>query len=57
VKYKGQPPAAFEECRDLTPGLVKQFVRRGVSIMPFFRKTDISDEDLQALAAYLALGP
>jgi mono/diheme cytochrome c family protein len=32
-------------------------VRRGVSIMPFFRKTEISDADLQALAAYLAQSP
>jgi mono/diheme cytochrome c family protein len=54
VKYKGQLPAALEERRDLTPALVKQAVRRGVSVMPFFRKTEISDEDLQALAAYLA---
>ena len=57
VKYRGQLPAALEERRDLTPALVKQFVRRGVSIMPFFRKTEISDEDLQALAAYLAHNP
>jgi (+)-pinoresinol hydroxylase len=57
VKYQGQLPAALEERRDLTPALVKHFVRRGISIMPFFRKTEISDEDLQALAAYLARSP
>lgn len=57
VKYQGQLPAALEERRDLTPALVKQFVRRGVSVMPFFRKTEISDGDLQALAAYLAHSP
>jgi mono/diheme cytochrome c family protein len=32
---------------------VKTFVRNGVSIMPFFRKTEISDADLDAIAAYL----
>jgi mono/diheme cytochrome c family protein len=57
VKYKGQLPAALEERRDLTQPLIKQVVRRGVSIMPFFRKTEISDADLQALAAYLAQSP
>jgi len=29
-------------------------VRTGVSVMPPFRKTEISDADLEALAAYLA---
>ena len=29
-------------------------MRKGVSIMPFFRKTEVSDADLDALAAYLA---
>jgi hypothetical protein len=28
-------------------------VRHGVSVMPFLRKTEISDADLDALAAYL----
>ena len=41
VKYKGQMPAALEERRDLTQPLMKQVVRRGVSIMPFFRKAEI----------------
>jgi len=54
VKYKGQLPAPLEERHDLGPDLVKSAVRRGISIMPFFRKTEISDADLDALAAYLA---
>jgi hypothetical protein len=29
-------------------------VRHGVSIMPPFRKTEVSDTDLAALTAYLA---
>ncbi len=52
--YKGAKPAMLEERTDLTPAIVKQFVRHGVSVMPFFRKTEISDTELNALAAYLA---
>jgi mono/diheme cytochrome c family protein len=52
--YKGTKPAVLEERADLTPDLVKHFVRNGVSVMPFFRKTEISDVELEALAAYLA---
>ena len=52
--YKGAKPAALEQRTDLTPAVVKQFVRKGVSVMPFFRKTEISDTELDALAAYLA---
>jgi len=52
--YKGAKPAALEERSDLTPDVTKHFVRKGVSVMPFFRKTEISDAELDALAAYLA---
>jgi len=51
--YKGARPAALEQRTDLTPPVVKQFVRKGVSVMPFFRKTEISDAELDALAAFL----
>ena len=54
AKYKGAKPALLSERTDLTPPVTKMFVRKGVSIMPFFRKTEISDADLDALAAYLA---
>jgi mono/diheme cytochrome c family protein len=56
VLYKGAKPAALEERTDLVPELTRAFVRSGVSIMPPFRKTEISDADLAALAAYLAQG-
>lgn len=52
--YKGAKPALLEHRTDLAPEIVKTFVRNGVSVMPFFRKTEISDKDLDALAAYLA---
>jgi (+)-pinoresinol hydroxylase len=54
TKYKGSKPALLSERTDLIPAVTKTFVRHGVSIMPFFRKTEITDADLDALAAYLA---
>ena len=52
--YKGKKPGALEERTDLVPKLTETFVRKGVSVMPPFRKTEITDADLAALAAYLA---
>lgn len=54
AKYKGELPALLERRTDLHPDVVSYFVRNGVSIMPQFRKTDISDADLNALGAYLS---
>ena len=54
AKYHGAKPPLLEDRRDLTPDQVRYFVRHGVSIMPFFRKTEISDADLDAIGAYLA---
>jgi len=52
--YKGAKPAPLEQRTDLVPTVTSTFVRTGVSVMPPFRKTEISDADLAALAAYLA---
>jgi mono/diheme cytochrome c family protein len=52
-KYRGEIPAALEDRKDLTPELVRFFVRNGVATMPQFRKTEVGDADLDALAAYL----
>jgi len=54
AKYKGTVPALLEERQDLTPEFVKYTVRHGVTVMPFFRKTELSDADLDAIADYLA---
>jgi mono/diheme cytochrome c family protein len=54
AKYKGRLPALLEKRSDLTAQQVKFYVRHGVSVMPPFRKTEISDADLTALATYLA---
>jgi mono/diheme cytochrome c family protein len=53
-KYKGDPPALLEQRTDLTADVVKGMVRTGVYTMPPFRKTEISDDDLNDLAAYLS---
>ncbi len=56
ILYQGEKPAVLEERLDLTPELVEFYVRNGVKIMPFFRKTEISDKDLADLGAYLSPG-
>ncbi len=53
-RYEGAIPAALAERPGLTPELVSVFVRNGISIMPFFRKTEINDKELADLGAYLA---
>lgn len=53
VKYQGVLPALLAERTDMTPELVKFYVRQGITVMPFFRKTEIDDAELDALAAYL----
>ena len=54
AKYNNARPADLEERTDLLPAVTKTFVRKGVSIMPIFRKTKISDAELDALATYRA---
>jgi len=51
--YNGSKPAVLEERTDLTLAMVKGAVRNGVYVMPRFRKTEISDAELDAVAAYL----
>lgn len=53
-KYRGNLPAILQQRSDLRQDYVKLVVRQGISFMPSFRKTEISDADLALLAAYLA---
>jgi mono/diheme cytochrome c family protein len=53
-KYQGNVSAILEQRSDLRPDYIKMAVRKGVSFMPSFRKTEISDSDLALVAAYLA---
>jgi mono/diheme cytochrome c family protein len=53
-KYNGNPTAIIEQRRDLSADYVKQVVRHGISFMPSFRKTEISDAEVTLLGAYLS---
>ncbi len=52
-KYNGNPSAILLQRTDLTAEYVKLAVRNGVSFMPSFRKTEITDAELAQLAGYL----
>jgi mono/diheme cytochrome c family protein len=52
-KYRGKEPGPLEQRTDLAADLIKYVVRHGVSVMPMFRKTELSDTDLDAIVAYL----
>jgi mono/diheme cytochrome c family protein len=54
IKYRGTVPAELLQRTDLLPEFVGVIVRNGISFMPFFRKTEISDADLRALEAFLS---
>ncbi|WP_202807125.1 cytochrome c [Sphingobium sp. DC-2] len=43
----------MEDRTDLTHEVIEYYVRNGISIMPQFRKTVVSDQDLKDLSAYL----
>ena len=54
TKYQGVKSGVILEWNDLSPELVRHLVRTGMSVMPHFRKTEISDPELDALASYLS---
>jgi len=54
VKYRGIKPGVLLEWKDLQPQTVAYLVRHGISVMPQFRKTEISDAELDALAKFLS---
>jgi (+)-pinoresinol hydroxylase len=54
VKYQGVKPGVLLEWKDLQPEMVRFVVRHGISVMPQFRKTEISDAELDALAKFLS---
>jgi len=55
LRYQGKKPALLEERTDLTPEAVAAFVRHGGGgFMPPMRPTEVSNEDLKAVGAYLA---
>jgi mono/diheme cytochrome c family protein len=54
AKYKGSVPAELEKRIELPASLIRGVVRNGISVMPIFRKTEISDADLADIVAYLS---
>ena len=46
-------PDYLELEKPLTPQAIRLFTRNGISIMPMFRKTEVTDSDLEAVVAYL----
>jgi|SRR5882672_5656253 len=54
LKYRGEKSGLLEQRSDLSFELIKTFVRNGVASMPPFRKTEVADDDLEAIAVYLA---
>jgi mono/diheme cytochrome c family protein len=56
VKYPGGRRAmgVITEWTDLPASYVSYMVRHGMSVMPQFRKTEITDAELTALATYLS---
>nr|ART35919.1 B570 [uncultured bacterium] len=53
----GPEKAALADRDNLTPEYVRTMVRFGRGLMPGFRPSEISDEQLKLLADYLAAGP
>jgi mono/diheme cytochrome c family protein len=53
IKYQGSLPALLEKRTDLNPDAIRTFVRRGTWSMPPFRPTEVTERDIQDIAAYL----
>ena len=51
--YKGSKPAVLAERTDLTAAGIRSVVRKGMYIMPRFRKTEVSDTELETIVAFL----
>jgi mono/diheme cytochrome c family protein len=52
-KYNGQLPGSIEERTDFSPEFIKTILRTATPRMSAFRPTELSDADLEDLAAYL----
>lgn len=54
IKYRGALPALLTERSDLTYESIRMFVRQGIFSMPPFRPTELTDEEIRDIAAYIA---
>jgi len=55
IKYRGALPAALEDRADLGYDMLRAFVRSGSWSMPPFRPTELTDDEIRDIAAYLAV--
>jgi len=53
IKYRGSLPALLEQRTDLNAEAIRTFVRRGTWSMPPFRPTEVTERDIENIAAYL----
>ena len=51
---EGKLPALLTQRTDLTPAVIRAFVRNGTFSMPPFRKTELSDAQIDEISAYIA---
>lgn len=54
AKHKGRLPAELELRTDLDANALRYFVRNGSGAMPMFRKAELTDADIDAIAGYIA---
>lgn len=54
IKYEGKLPALLEERTDLTAETVRFYIRNGIAMMPRFRKTELTDAQVDEIARYLS---
>lgn len=52
-RYQGRLPAVLAERSDLNEALIRLVVRQGIGNMPPTRKTEVTEEDLRAIVAFL----
>jgi mono/diheme cytochrome c family protein len=54
TKHRGRLPGELELRTDLDANALRYFVRNGSGAMPMFRKAELSDAEIDAIAGYLA---
>ena len=52
-RRRGATDALLEKRTDLVPAFVKSVVRNGLGSMPPYRRTELTDTDVDAIIAYL----
>ena len=53
AKRLGPDNAVLEKRTDLSIELIRHVVRHGINSMPWYRRAELSDRDLDSIAAYL----